>query len=58
MPHNQVDQEWYRMRQHLPAGWEQAAYDKKAIKIARGNLSNPERLIVSRMKALWARGAG
>jgi hypothetical protein len=45
MPHDQVDQEWYRMRRHLPAGWEQAAYDKKAIKIARGNLSNPERLL-------------
>ena len=45
MPHDQVDQEWYRIRQHLPAGWEQAAYDKKAIKIARGNLSNPERLL-------------
>lgn len=41
MPYYQVDQEWYRIRQHLPAGWEQAAYDKRAIKIAQRSLSDP-----------------
>ena len=45
MAHNQVDQEWYRIRQHLPAGWEQAAYDTKAIKIGTRSLSNPELLL-------------
>lgn len=45
MEHNQVDQEWYRIRRHLPAGWEQAAYDRKAIKIGTRSLSNPERLL-------------
>lgn len=45
MAYNQVDQEWHRLRQHLPRGWEQAARDKKAIRIAKGNLSDPERLL-------------
>jgi hypothetical protein len=45
MAYDQVDQEWHRLRQHLPAGWEQSARDKKAIRIAKGNLSDPERLL-------------
>jgi hypothetical protein len=45
MAYNQVDEEWHHIRQHLPAGWEQAAYDKKAIKIAQRSLSDPERLL-------------
>lgn len=45
MPHDQVDREWHRVREHLPAGWEQAAREKKAIRIAKGTLSDPERLL-------------
>lgn len=36
------DRDWELVKQQLPEGWQQAAFETRAIKIARGPLADPE----------------
>jgi hypothetical protein len=45
MGENERDDQWELLKQHLPAGWEEAARKTRAIRRVQGQLSDPERLL-------------
>jgi DDE family transposase len=45
MLRNRVDREWQLLRKQLPTGWQEAAREARAIRMERGPLADPERLL-------------